>query len=196
MRDVTGTRCIRWRRSRPGPYRVGQWLPRRESYFRVLGIRRWFLFHWKPFQGLWIIATDELGVINGPHPNRYPRPEKAMLKRRAPLAGPKEVKIALPCESVILCDLPLLREHCSATTYADGGVRQPGYFWVMNRETCYEVLVFDPDAGARLPCRGASYDAAFLTAEKLLGCEDAPWEQDKYLSGRLAEKKPRAKKGS
>lgn len=115
------------------------------------------------------------------------------MKRRVPLTEGNYIPPALPATSDVLRKLPQLREFITATTYEDGSVRVPGDFALRNRGTGFEVTLYDPDAGLRLPCRGSTIDDAFMLAEKLLGVEDAPWEVDDYLTQRLAKRKARKK---
>lgn len=113
------------------------------------------------------------------------------MKRRVPAEGGITSLPSLPSTSVILSKFKLLREFITATAYEDGGYRVPGYFWFMNRSTSFECILFDPDSGARLPCRGATIDEVLALVETLLGTENAPWEMDKYLSEQLSKRKKR-----
>jgi hypothetical protein len=110
------------------------------------------------------------------------------MKRRAAPAPESVLKLPVCTESVLLSDLPLMLRHITETSYDDLTPRTPGYYWVMNREVAFEVIVFDPDSGCRLPCRAADYDTAMMLAERLLGVEDAPWEPDRFLSDQLLKR--------
>jgi hypothetical protein len=88
----------------------------------------------------------------------------------------------------------VLREFISATEYEDKTPRTPGYYTLRNRGAAYELTVYDPDSGTRLPCRGQTLDEVFALVEKLLGAVEAPWECDSYLTEQLARKGKRKKR--
>lgn len=196
MRDPCGLVLLTWTRSPRLRRRGDRLLPRREAWYRVVMGSKWFLVHWKPYSGLWCVSVAPVGVIVGPEVHSYPRPERTTMKRRAAPAATEEIKLPVSRESVFLADLPLLFAHCNETSYEDLTPRVPGYFWVMNRETAMEVIVFDPDSGSRLPCRAPDLDSAFLLAERLLGTPDAPWQPDGFLGDQLAKRRKGRKKGS
>lgn len=93
-----------------------------------------------------------------------------------------------PMTSVLLAKLPAIREFMSATQYDDGSPREPGYMTIRTWGTQWQVTVYDPDSGARMPVRAPELDKALLLVEQLLGVEEAPWEIDRYLSEQLAKK--------
>jgi hypothetical protein len=196
MRDVTGTKLLRWTGARSGCRRVCQWLPRRELWFRVVLRSKQLLIHWRPHAGLWCVAVERKGIPNDPTSHSYPRPKEHRVKRRLPPAGAADLVPPLAHESSILVDLPLVRQFLTATQYEDKTARTPGYWWLMNRVTAFEVILFDPDSGSRLPCRAADLDSALLLAERLLGTEDAPWEQDRYLMEQLQKRSKKSRKAS
>lgn len=87
---------------------------------------------------------------------------------------------------------PLLIEFISSTVYEDGSPREPGYATIRVRGTEWEVTLYDPDAGARLPVRGGTVDDALIAVEVAIGSEEVQWEQDRYLMEQLA-KRPKKK---
>lgn len=87
---------------------------------------------------------------------------------------------------------PLLIEFVTATSYDDGAPRVPGYFTVRIRGTEWEITLYDPDGGVRLPVRAPTVDDALLAVEVAVGSQDAAWEPDQYLLGQLA-KRPKKK---
>lgn len=110
-----------------------------------------------------------------------------MKKRQA--LGLENVPIpALPGDSKLLEKLPLLREFLSVTAYDDGSMRQPGSYRFENKLICYQITLYDADAGMRLPVSGATIDDVMKAAERLLGAPDAPWEVDRYLTEQLQKK--------
>lgn len=115
------------------------------------------------------------------------------MKRRAKPADGLPTVPALGMGSVILAKCPLLREFLSATTYEDSTLRTPGYVTWRNRGYAYEITLYDPDSGMRLPVRHPEIDKLFGLVETMLGAEDAQWEVDQYLSEQLAKKQKRKK---
>ena len=113
------------------------------------------------------------------------------MKRRQPVVNVGACAPALPATSVLLAKLPAIREFLSATAYDDGSPRVPGYLTLRNRGHSYELTLYDPDAGLRLPTRGPDLDKTLLLAEQLLGVEEAPWEVDNYLTEQLAKRAKR-----
>lgn len=195
MRDVTGCSVLMWAH-RPGVRRPGQWLPyKRESYYKIRKGRRTFLIHWKPHHGLWVLSSVIMGVHADGQTNSYPRPTRTPMKRRIPTETADLPLPGLPGTSMILAKLPKLREFLTDTEYEDKTRRTPGYMWFMNRGHTFEVILFDPDSGARLPCRGGKIDEVLALAELMLNTDDARWEQDKYLTEQLAKRK-KSKKAS
>lgn len=110
-----------------------------------------------------------------------------MKKRQA--LGLENVPIpALPGDSQFFAKLPLLREFLSVTAYDDGSMRTPGSYRFENKLICYQITLYDADAGMRLPVSGATMDDVLKATERLLGAPDAPWEVDRYLTEQLAKK--------
>jgi hypothetical protein len=121
--------------------------------------------------------------------------EEMRVKRRIPPQGSgKNIVPALPATSVILAKVPAMRAFVTDTAYEDGSPRVPGYFTLRNRVACFEVTLYDPDSGCRLPVRGSDLDKALQMAEQLLGVEEAPWEVDQYLLGQLEQRGRKKKK--
>lgn len=110
------------------------------------------------------------------------------MKRRTPVGPGGFVLPAAPSVSTLLAKLPAVREFCSATEYDDHSAREPGYMTLRTVGTQWQVTLYDPDSGTRLPVRAPDLDKALLLAEQLLGVEDAPWEPDRYLTEMLAKK--------
>lgn len=126
-------------------------------------------------------------------PRMWRRPEvwTVPIKRRVPLAEPVPIP-ALSVATKHLAKVPHLLEFVSATAYEDGAKREPGYITLRNRYIEWEVTLYDPDAGARLPVRGRTLDDVLQLVEQLLVSADVQWEADHYLMDRL-KKKPRKK---
>jgi len=110
-----------------------------------------------------------------------------MKKRQA--LGLESVPIpALGMESKLLEKPPPLPEFVSATAYEDGSIRTPGSFRFENKLICYQITLYDADAGMRLPISAGTLDDVFKAVERLLGAPDAPWEVDRYLTEQLSKK--------
>lgn len=88
-------------------------------------------------------------------------------------------------ESVLLSKLHQLIAHCAVTRYDDGTPRRTGWWTVKTIGSLWVVQLKDPDAGASLPCTGATVDDALVLADLLLSAPDAPWEPDPFLTQTL-----------
>lgn len=193
MTDGTGTTLLKWVGVANVRRRVRRWLPRREKWFRIEWGPVWSLLHWRPFKGLWVVSVGSKGVPNDTRAIITPRPKESRMKKRQPMSSANLPPVALPATSVILGKLPALREFLTATAYDDGDMRTPGYMTIRNRVTSFEVTLYDPDAGARMPVRGDTLDAVLVLVEQLLGVAEAPWEHDQYLTDQLTKKKRKKK---
>lgn len=189
--DMTGTRVLRFVGKLCLPAISWQLLPRREVRYRIEYGGRWLTVQYLPFRGYWALRINAARDPNGVPSYECPRPCPMAMKRRLPVNHKDLPGIPLPMTSAILMKLTLMREFLTEVNYEDGSVRQPGYFTLRNKGTQFEITLYDPDAGMRLPCRGLLIDDCFALAEKLLGTENAPWEKDDYLTSRLTEKKKR-----
>lgn len=168
-----------------------RWLPKREAWYCVEWKDKWYYLHWKPRQGLWWRSVMPKGDYDVAKMKSFPRPEVRSMKRRSVAADGLPVVPAIGMASTILAKLPHLREFLTATAYDDGTARRPGYLWLSNKGSVLEVVLFDPDACARMPVTAVTFDDVLLAAEKLLGVEEAPWQQDSYLAERMAKKRTR-----
>lgn len=116
------------------------------------------------------------------------------MKRRTPPASEDAIIKPLPAASVMLAKLPTIREFLTATQYDDKTPREPGYVTLRNLGTTFEVTLYDPDAGLRLPCRGDTLDGVLALMEQLAGTEEAAWEVDRYLTQRKQERAKKRRK--
>lgn len=172
-----------WRRKRPR-----QWLPSREKYYFFTRAGHTWLLHWKPFNGIWLLAELTGGPAGQSH-TLTPRPEKKMPVKRRPGSSGSPVGVPEAKQtSTILAKLPALREWMVATTYDDGSLRMPGKLSVDIYGTAWSVMLRDPNNGLRLSVRGEDLDKTLLTLEQLLGVEEAPWERDQRLTDQIAKK--------
>lgn len=155
---------------------------------------RWYTMWYDRLTGYWWRASRPKG--GGPTSIDSEPPyslEQTTMKRRSVALSLMPVA-ELPRESVLFRKLPHLVEFLSAVMYEDSSARVPGYYTFRNRGASYEVTLYDPDSGSRLPCNGATIDEAFATAEKLLAAPDTPWVPDRWLMSELAKREPKKKK--
>lgn len=84
---------------------------------------------------------------------------------------------------------PHLIAHCNVTRYADNTPRKPGWVTIQVRGDEWEVVVKDPDSGAKLVARSVALDDALQLAQELLSAEDTLWEPDPYLAPKKGKKR-------
>lgn len=99
-----------------------------------------------------------------------------------------KVKHLAALESEVLRDHMSLVEHCALMQYDDGESREPGWLTIRTTGAAWQVVVKDPDSACSFTAVAKSLDEALSTAALLLGCEEAPWEPDAYLSASKARK--------
>jgi len=191
MRNAHGYKILRYVGATGGPKKPRQWLPRREAWYCIEVGSKWYYVHWLPFQGLWWSSVMPKGVYDAEQMISNPRPKRCSMKRRNVDVSGLPVVPAIGMASTILAKLPLLREFLTATAYDDGTARAPGYLWLTNKGAVLEIVLFDPDACARLPVTGATFDDVLMATEKFLGVEEAPWQVDGWLQERLSKKRKR-----
>jgi len=168
---------------------ITQWLPAAAPKWFVLriGSRDWHVSY-LPRVGLWVSGSSVSGTIQDEV--SYPdvtEGKNAMKRREAP--NPVNViRPALSAETKILGKLPQLVAHLRDTSYDDGTSRTPGYLWLSNRFSAYEVVLFDVDAGARLAVNAVALDDVLALAEACLRSPETPWLPDKYLQEQLAKR--------
>lgn len=194
LRYRGGLRVWEWRpcgRMRQGGQKLPQW---GEKDCVVLRDDAFLYLHWRRGRGyrpLWWERNDPPARTRiatwGAKGDRVP------IKRR--VVNGERIKVpALPVESKQLLRVPLLLEFLSSTEYEDGIKRTPGYMTLRNKTIEYEITLYDPDAGMRLPVRGRTLDQLLMAVETLLGAQDAAWEEDSYLQSKMP--KERKKKGA
>jgi len=175
--------------------RRSQRLPRYGSRVLLLSVPgKWLLVHWTARSGYWCLAVGKRTPRLQESTYSCQRPGAVTVKRRIVGTAAHSVVPALPATSLILAKLPAIREFLTATSYDDGTSREPGYLTLRNRRNVFEVTLYDPDAGLRLPVQAKTLDDVLALTEQLVGVEEAPWEVDDYLTSRLARLKTRKKK--
>jgi len=124
----------------------------------------------------------------------YP-PKRARLVKRVPIVTNSEVvRAPLPHESKTFLKYPTWSHFMVDTEYDDKTARMPGYTWVFNRGTLFEAIMFNPDAGGRLPVVAGSLDDLWAAMEAILRAPDALWSPDNHLLARLTEKPKKNKR--
>lgn len=179
--DGLGRRVLEMRPPGCALARVSQWLPARERWYVLRGVRRDYHVLWRPFRGLSAIGSGDVGSVHCT--NLYPDPRKVerMFAKRQMADGAPVIRPALPAESKVLGKLPTLVAFLRDTVYEDGSPRQPGYIWFTNRWSSYEVILFDPDSCSKLAVNGPTIDDTLALAEASLRAPDAPWQLDQYM---------------
>jgi len=174
----------------PGLASCRRWwaLPRGEKWWCVQ-VGKW-LYTWRavPITGLWLVAVD---LVDGQTLTRIWESSYELadmgIKRRA-VALKQQPLPELSRESTILKKCPALMEFLTATQFDDGSCREPGYYSMRNRGASFELTIYDPNAGLRLPVNAATHDACFAMVEQHLGVDEAPWQVDRYLAEQCAKK--------
>lgn len=174
--------------TRKGLTKPRRWLPRSELWYRLRCKGAEYTFHWKPFNGIQLVAYTFTGSDGVVRERNTPRGRTMTMKRLKILAGSGLPQVGVSSTSVIWGKLPKLREHLSALAYEEGEVREPGYMWIKTTLSQWVITIFEPSACARMDIRAGTLDEALLLAEKLLGAEDAPWEIDQFLVEKRAKK--------
>lgn len=171
--------------------RVTTW---RSKWFVIQDRDRWLSYWYDRLTGCWLRSVRPVGA--GPMDAEYSAPyalEHCTMKRRN-LSLKLVPQSELSSESKLFGKMPRLTEYLTRVTYDDGEIRTPSYFTLRNRGASFEVTLYDPDSGGRLPVNGVTLDEVFFALEKLLGAEDAPWQPDRYLLSELQKKAPKSKK--
>lgn len=108
--------------------------------------------------------------------------------KRVRKADASKVKHLAALESEVFRDLMPIVEHCALMQYDDGEQREPGWITIRTSGAGWQVVVKDPDSASSFISLAKTLDEALSTAALLLGCEEAPWEPDAYLSSSKARK--------
>lgn len=172
-----------------GRKRPRRWLPRGmgDFYIRTAHTKLRFTFKcWKgiALTGRAVELTPGSPVMGEMQTWRFPD-----MKKRQSRVTEAGVKHLAPMESNVFRDHLALVEHCAIRQYDDGDAREPGYFTVKTQGGAWIVQIKDPDSCCSFSAVGDSLDKALDTAALLLGCDDAPWEQDGFLKAAQARKR-------
>lgn len=169
--------------------RPRRWLPKGFGSFEVL-TRDWkFGMCFSPFWGICCVARTPKhlsGVGWATAPTVVWK--DAPVKKKSMKTIGDAVHLA-PLETQRFDQLLPLVEHCAVRRYEDGDSREPGWFTVKTSGAAWVVQVKDPDSACSFAAVGETLDKALETAALLLGCDEAPWEADRFLAQQKATKK-------
>lgn len=174
----------------PGPVhrtRKPQPVVREKRYWFEWGTRRYCLM-FLPWQGL--SFTGSMGLAEDQLASVYLSLGSGvkLMKRVTPPTGLDQIRPALSHESKLLAKCPQFCRYLTDTAYDDGSPRTPGGFFWNNRWTLLEVVLLNPDAGARLPVVAPTIDEMFAALEAVVRLDDAPWQPDKRLMEELQKR--------
>ena len=113
----------------------------------------------------------------------------AVKKRQARNAEGSQGSHLAAVETETFRDLLPLVEHCCCRKYDDGDPREPGWVTIKTQGAAWCVQVKDPDSCCSFSAVGPTLDKALELAAIMLGCEEAPWEHDKWLASNKGKKK-------
>lgn len=169
--------------------RPRRWMPKgKHTFFIQLGS---YLFRLTSVTGKGICVVARMLVAR-----RYSADQRAeewefpsMKKRGAKGAGEGDAKHLAAMETARFADMLSLVEHCAIRRYDDGESRETGWITIKTIGSAWCVQVKDPDGCVSFTSTAESLDKALETAALLLACDDAPWEEDRYLKQQKAQKR-------
>lgn len=169
--------------------RPSRWMPRAKCEFWVYLGRYKFLLQSVPFKGICAVLRMYRAefLVAGGEAIRWEYP--SMKKRVAKGALEGDAKHLAAVETTRFADLMSLVEHCAFRKYDDGDPREPGWFTIKTQGSAWVVQVKDPDAAVSFAAVAQTLDQALETAALMLACDEAPWEQDRFLAQQAAQKK-------
>jgi len=169
--------------------RPKRWLPMGRSQFYVMLGSYQFTLRAVARKGICIVSRCRREQRYGDDPNKLEWEYPSMKKRVSKAALEGGVKHLAAVETVRFSDLMSLVEHCAMKVYDDGDPREPGWITIKTSGAAWCVQVKDPDAGVSFTAVAQTLDAALETAALLLACDEAPWEQDKWLMAQKGGKR-------
>lgn len=187
-RRFRGSRVYAARATR-GVIRPSQWFGRKEVWYFLEVGQLLVQFVFRPFQGCIPINSARASGHEQRDVLTFPDVRSLRLKKISLGGADGGDEFPLNPDSTILKKLPRFLEFLTTKKYADGTPRKPGRFWFESDGVAFTLTLFEATAFARVRLRAASVDDAFMAAEKHLGAEDAPWENDEYARDREAKKK-------
>lgn len=164
-------------------------MPKGRGSFVILHARRKILVDFLPWKGMHVRSCHERRTVTLDRFNATVHWEWPDMKKKSNKGGGDEAAHLAPVETEYFGQLMALVEHCACRKYEDGDSRETGWFTVKTVGAAWQVQVKDPDSGMSFTATGGTLDKALETAVLLLACDEAPWETDKWLKGRKAQKK-------
>lgn len=188
MLRIAGTRVV-FPRTRAATRKHGQVLPsRREKRIWLVCGSVALHLEWLPWEGYAVIGRAkwlgrDVGTVEV-----LDRPGWSDGMKRRVVKGSDLILPLLSRETATLKKLPDLVAFLAECSYDDMTMRTPGYFTLRNRLHCYELTLYDPDAGVRLALRAQTLDDVLRLANEAVTAEGLPWEIDNYLQEQLTKK--------
>jgi len=170
-----------WRLPRPQPITHEKW-------YHFVWAPHIFTTHWLPMIGLYLVSSRP---VNGGLVRRSlfaPCNGGFGVKRLLPVTAAEAVRPALSSESKLLAKAPQLCAFLTHTAYEDGTPRTPGGLWLDNKGVVLELVLRNPDSGARLPLVAPTIDEVLMLAEAQLRADVAPWQPDRWLMEQLTKR--------
>lgn len=169
--------------------RPRRWIGKSFSQFKVLTRDAIYFMCYLPNKGFFMSGFAR--VMKPGHSPWKPdvRQEMPEMKKKTLTAAGGEENHRAPLETEVFRDLMPLVEHMAMVRYEDGDARDPGWISIKTTGRAWCVQVKDPDAGVSFTAVGETLDKALETAALLLGCDEAPWEHDLWLTRNAAKRK-------
>lgn len=169
--------------------RPRRWLPRGRSRFHVMTGRWRFGLTAVAHRGICVTDRWNREVVNGLSPGaQWYTMEFPSMKKKVSKSA-EGVKHLAAMETNLFASLMPLVEHCALRQYDDGEARETGWVTIKTQGAAWCIQVKDPDAAVSFTAVADTLDKALETAALLLGCDDAPWELDRFLAQQKANGK-------
>lgn len=185
-----GKTWVVWWSGRTAPIRRGgRLLPGGKGAFWVRKGNLKILLDFLPHRGIALRWLGHGWTGDFPPLNVGRHFERPTMKKKTGKVSEGDGKHLAPVETELFKDLLPLVEHCCCRRYDDGDPREPGWLTIKTQGAAWCVQVKDPDSCMSFTAVGKTLDNALETAALLLGCDEAPWEPDSWLSSSAARKK-------
>jgi len=168
--------------------RPRRWLPMGKSQFFLMHGSYQFGLQaiWR--KGICVMSRCRRDLRYGTDRGEVKWEYPSMRKKVSKVSEGQPVKHLAPVETSLFAGMMPLVEHCCFRQYDDGDPREPGWITIKTQGAAWCVQVKDPDAGVSFTAIGETLDKALETAALLLACDDAPWEEDRWLKQQKAQK--------
>lgn len=169
--------------------RPRRWMPKGRVEFDLVVKTVRFRLTSIPFKGICVIARYRPGDVRCELAVPDERWEFPSMKKKTTGTAAVQVKHLAALESDVFKGLLPIVEHMAVRQYEDGDPREPGWVTIKTQGSAWVVQIKDPDACVSFSAVAETLDKALETAALLLSCDDAPWEQDKWLVDAAARRK-------